>query len=290
MGAPDVDIVTYCKMIVQWMHFYIQIEDKIEPEIRKLSEDMKAFLCEIFQVFHMNNRVQWVNAISSLISLYIDLCNDFSHWLISCPAIAMHQSLVRLSLQWRHNEQDGVSNPKRLVYSGSDQIKHQSSASLAYVRGIHRWPVNSQHKGPVTRKMFPIDDVIMWTMQFAFTTIWKLALLWKLRHIWLNAWICMFIETFTKIKACVLRHVYLCHIITAGVKFWKQSLMQFVMWHKITVLQIVMVIWIDGQYDTVSLGNCVYMMVFFGLVTKPHAWDVCDVSEEYVVLHNAADQ
>ena len=47
------------------------------------------------------------------------------------------------------------------VYSGADQRKHQSSASMAIVRGIHRWPVNSPHKGPVTRKMFPIDDVIM---------------------------------------------------------------------------------------------------------------------------------
>ena len=47
------------------------------------------------------------------------------------------------------------------VYSGADQRKHQSSASLAFVRGIHRWPVNSPHKGPVTRKMFPFDDVIM---------------------------------------------------------------------------------------------------------------------------------
>ena len=47
------------------------------------------------------------------------------------------------------------------VYSGADQIKHQSSASLAFVRGIHRWPVNSPHKGPVTRKMFPVDDVVM---------------------------------------------------------------------------------------------------------------------------------
>ena len=49
-----------------------------------------------------------------------------------------------------------------LVYSGADQRKHQSSASLAFVRGIHRWPVNSPHKGPVTRKMFPFDDVIMY--------------------------------------------------------------------------------------------------------------------------------
>ena len=47
------------------------------------------------------------------------------------------------------------------VYSGTDQRQHQSPASLAFVRGIHRWPVNSPHKGPVTRKMFPFDDVIM---------------------------------------------------------------------------------------------------------------------------------
>ena len=48
------------------------------------------------------------------------------------------------------------------VYSCADQRKHQSSASLAFVRGLHRWPVNSPHKGPVTRKMFSFDDVIMW--------------------------------------------------------------------------------------------------------------------------------
>ena len=48
-----------------------------------------------------------------------------------------------------------------IVYSGADQRKHQSSASLACVRGNHRGPVNSPHKWPVTRKMFPFDDVIM---------------------------------------------------------------------------------------------------------------------------------
>ena len=47
------------------------------------------------------------------------------------------------------------------VYSDADQRKHQSFASLAFVWGIHRGPVNSPHKWPVTRKMFPFDDVIM---------------------------------------------------------------------------------------------------------------------------------
>ena len=47
------------------------------------------------------------------------------------------------------------------VYSGAVHRKHQSSASLAFVRGIHRWPVNSAQKGPGRRKMFPFDDIIM---------------------------------------------------------------------------------------------------------------------------------
>ena len=48
-----------------------------------------------------------------------------------------------------------------VVCSGADQRKHQSSASMDFVRGIHRSPVNSPHKGPVTWKMFPFDDVTM---------------------------------------------------------------------------------------------------------------------------------
>ena len=47
------------------------------------------------------------------------------------------------------------------VYSGADQGKYQISASLAFVWGIHRGPVNSPHKWPVARKMLPFDDVIM---------------------------------------------------------------------------------------------------------------------------------
>ena len=47
------------------------------------------------------------------------------------------------------------------VYSGTDQRKHQRLASLAFVRDIHRWPVSSPHKRPVTQKMFPFDEVIM---------------------------------------------------------------------------------------------------------------------------------
>ena len=63
------------------------------------------------------------------------------------------------------------------VYSGADQSKHQSSASLAFVWGIHRGPVNSPHKWPVTRKMFPFDDVIMWYW-FTLVAIMFCSALW----------------------------------------------------------------------------------------------------------------
>ena len=78
------------------------------------------------------------------------------------------------------------------VYSGADQRKHQSSAPLAFVRGMHRWPVNSPHKGPVTRKMFLFDDVIK---QKAFDVIIftnpyinvLMPLHWNRRFSWLMA-------------------------------------------------------------------------------------------------------
>ena len=70
-------------------------------------------------------------------------CYGSSRW--SMPSI--HYSDVIMS-RWR-------SNDRRL------DCLHQNSASLVFVRGIHRWPVNSPHNGPVTQKMFPCDVVIM---------------------------------------------------------------------------------------------------------------------------------
>ena len=59
------------------------------------------------------------------------------------------------------------------IYSDDDQRKHQSSASQAFVRGIHRGPVNSLHKWPVTRKMFPLDNVIMNADNTIFDTLYS---------------------------------------------------------------------------------------------------------------------
>ena len=58
------------------------------------------------------------------------------------------------------------------VYSAANQRKYQSSASLAFVWGIHRSPVNSPHNWPVTRKMFPFDDAIMVTDVLPLSVSW----------------------------------------------------------------------------------------------------------------------
>ena len=72
------------------------------------------------------------------------------------------------------------------VYSGTDRRKHQSSASLAFVRGIHWWPVDSPHKGKVRRKMFPLDDVIVLKMPVPYIDVartWPLLTVEKSCHL-----------------------------------------------------------------------------------------------------------
>ena len=70
---------------------------------------------------------------------------------------------VPATLWWRHNELHDASNHQRLDCLLNRLFRCRSkrtsnSASLASVRGIHRWSLNSTHKGPVTWKMFPFDD------------------------------------------------------------------------------------------------------------------------------------
>ena len=84
-----------------------------------------------------------------------------------------------------------------IVYSGVNQRKHQSSASLAFVREIHRGPVNFPHKWPVTRKMFPFDDVIMDLTNLPlykahWTNVW-----WTMKVFQLH-WVCI-----KKIQLCI---------------------------------------------------------------------------------------
>ena len=115
--------------------------------------------------------------------------------------ISVSGALPMQPLQWRHNERDGVSHHQPhdclLNHFLKAQIKkHQSSASLTFVRGIHWWPVNSPHKGPVTRKRFPFDYVTMTIVTFYVTSFpgcrlptrhW-LDAQWPTRHILRPTW------------------------------------------------------------------------------------------------------
>ena len=80
-------------------------------------------------------------------ALQSDLCCTFT---MPSP-INLHPWHPRM-VHYSDNERDGVSNHRGsivhlTVCSGADQRKHQGSVSLAFVRGIHRWPVNSRTKG-----------------------------------------------------------------------------------------------------------------------------------------------
>ena len=72
----------------------------------------------------------------------------------------------RNSLHWRHNDNDGVSNhqPHHCLLNRLFRRRSQKTSKLRVTglcAGNSPGPVNSPHKGPVTRKMFPFDDVIM---------------------------------------------------------------------------------------------------------------------------------
>ena len=106
---------------------------------------------------------------------------------------------IHLAMAWHYNDFimrviasqiTSLSIVCSSLYSGAGQRKFQSSASLAFVRGIHRWPVNSPHKWPVTRKMFPFDDVIKA----------QLAIIWTAVDPLYN-------ETWTKLLPLCMRHV-----------------------------------------------------------------------------------
>ena len=125
---------------------------------------------------HISETTGWILFIQSSMSLFQQVVvqhhGHFSMWPIwahpwlpiwltsACPWARMHHygDIIMSSIE---SQITSLTIVYSTVYSGTDQRKRQSSASLAFVRGIHRWPVNSLRKGPVTRKMFPFDDVIM---------------------------------------------------------------------------------------------------------------------------------
>ena len=89
---------------------------------------------------------------------YVTVYEVVSIWRCRLTRVKYYSDVIMSSMA---SQITSLTTVYSTVYSGADQRKLQSSASLAFVRGIHRWLVNSPHKWPVTRKMSPFDDVIM---------------------------------------------------------------------------------------------------------------------------------
>ena len=86
--------------------------------------------------------------------------------IIFCHLLHIYPGNTGTSLQWRHNDHDCVSNhqPRCCLLNRLFRRRSKKTSKL-HVTGLcvgnSSGPVNSPHKGPATRKMFPFDDVIM---------------------------------------------------------------------------------------------------------------------------------
>ena len=113
--------------------------------------------------------VCYISCKSRLLSVdNVTLLLPYTHWQIYCRQINADDIVITKELHYNDvimskiaSQVTSLTSVYSTVYSNADQRKHQSSTSLAFVQGIPRRPGNSLHKWPVTRKMFPFDDVIM---------------------------------------------------------------------------------------------------------------------------------
>ena len=94
--------------------------------------------------------------------MYLKISSTSTKWRPFCFGL----NVITYSLHWRHNGHDSVSNHQphdcllnRLLSRSSTKISKLRVTGLCV--GSHRRQVNSPHKWPVTRKMFPFDEVIM---------------------------------------------------------------------------------------------------------------------------------
>ena len=93
------------------------------------------------------------------------------------------RAITARELQWHHNGHDGVSN-----HQPHDCLLNRLFRHWSFVRGIHRWPVNSPHKWPVTRKMLPFDVVIMASVCYTYIawppSLFLLYLFYTIEILW----------------------------------------------------------------------------------------------------------
>ena len=125
--------------------------------------DVKCISCIGYQILVISKNQRCVYSITcdfpdNMLRKYVSKIYVETHLLSHCGTWPHYNDVIMGAMACQITSLNIVYST---VYSDADQRKHESSASLAFVWRIHRSPVNSPHKGPVTRKMFPFDDVIM---------------------------------------------------------------------------------------------------------------------------------
>ena len=120
-------------------------------------------------------------------TIYVPQTGDYAY-VIQIPfSIALRHGnwtwCYKMALHWRHNDHDGVSNhqPHDCLPNGLFRHKSKKTSKLRVTGlcvGNSPGPVNSPHKGPVTRKMFPFDDVIMvWHQSWEEQECWEMKMI-----------------------------------------------------------------------------------------------------------------
>ena len=140
-------------------------------------------------ISHLHSIMAFVMSILMEIDLLTGLCFSWDSDSAVCTGIMHHYSDVIMGVM--ASQITSLMIVYSTVYSDADQRKHQSSGSLAFVWGIHQWSVNSLHKGPVTRKMFPFDDVIMGKH---WSTFWEHIEVETKWHFEANIFKCIFLK------------------------------------------------------------------------------------------------
>ena len=95
-----------------------------------------------------------------------NMCRLFSIYKVFRNCDVKGKVLQINTLPWRHNDHDSVSNhqPHGCLLNRLFRRRSKNASKLRVTClcvGNSPGSVNSPHKGPVTRKMLPFDDVIM---------------------------------------------------------------------------------------------------------------------------------
>ena len=165
--------MTLPKLFQIWLPFLLLTSYVRASSAKAISQQIRSqflevpYLCDCWPDTSQRHCPAWHSRSLTLLQAQLPHYR-FGFWSME-PTIS--KVVIELQTLWLHYDNvimDAIASQitsltivYSTIYSDADQRKHQSYASLAFVWGIHRGPVNSPHKWPVTRKMFPFDDVIM---------------------------------------------------------------------------------------------------------------------------------